>query len=152
MNAKNRATSFRCRVNRIIERIAERHGQAGRQNLKPDDSPLFHGALQLLRGGLWRAHRQNADALDAVGKRIVFGGKMIVAGACHRDLERHLLQPHDTAGAGWKTDGGLDLMLVHKLVPARDLFAWGELAPDSFRLKGVEHVIVPRLVARPQRR
>jgi len=152
VNAKNGAALFRRRVNRIIEGIAERHGQARRQNLKPDDSPLFHGALQLLRGSLRRTHRQNADALDAVGKRVVFGGKMIVASARHCDLERHLLQPDDAAGTGGKTDGGLDLMLVHKLVPAGDLFARGELAPDSFRLKGVEHVIVPRLVAGPQRR
>src|SRR5262249_19167201 len=116
------------------------------------DSPLFYGALQLLRSSLGRAHRQHADALDAIGKRVVFRGKMIVASARHRDLKRNLLKPHDTAGAGRKTDGSLDLMLVHKPVPAGDLFAWGELAPDSFRLKAVEHVIVPRLVARPQRR
>src|SRR5262249_13972399 len=137
---------------RIVERITERYGQARRQNLKADDSPLFHGALQFLRSSLGRAHRQHTDALDAIGKRVVFGGKMIVASAGHRDLERQLLEPHDAAGAGRKTDGGLDLMLVHKLVPAGDLFAWGELAPDSFRLKGVEHMIVPWLVARPQRR
>jgi hypothetical protein len=38
VNAKNRAALLRRRVNRIIERIAERHGQARRQNLKPDDA------------------------------------------------------------------------------------------------------------------
>ncbi len=58
--------------------------------------------------------------------------RSIVASARHRDLERHLLQPDDTAGASRKTDGGLDLMLVHQLVPAGDLLARGELAPDSF--------------------
>src|SRR5262249_20118542 len=122
------------------------------QNLKSDDAPLFHGALQLLRGGLRRAHRQHTDALYPIGKRVVFGRKMIVATACHADRKRNTLKPDDAPGAGRKTVASRDPMIVHKLVPAGDLFVWGELAPDSFRLKGVEHMIVPRLVARPQRR
>src|SRR5262245_38284957 len=132
VNAEDGAAFFRRRVNRIIERISERYVQARRQNLKPDDSPLFHRTLQLLCCGLRRAHRQNADALDPVGKGVVFRGEMIVASACHGDLERQLLKPDDAAGTGRKTDRGLDLMLVHQFVPAGDLFAGGELAPDSF--------------------
>ena len=151
VDAEHRAAPFRRGVNRIVEGIAERQRQTDWKNLKADEALLFDRALQLLRGGLWRAHRQNADALHTIGQSIVLRGEVIVTGARHRDLESELLEPDHASRTGWETHGGLDLMLVKDIVPARDLIAGRELAPGPFRDKVIEHVIVPRLIARTKR-